>query len=133
MPRVVLGSVAAMPDHPTRDDIDLVDGGFYVDDPGSKYQWMREHAPVCFDAANGVWGLASYEAVISASKDPATFSNAGIRPDSGPIAMMIDMDDPDHWQRRKLVNKGFTPKRVRDSEQKIRDVCDEIIDQVCEP
>jgi cytochrome P450 family 142 subfamily A polypeptide 1 len=122
-----------MPDHPTRDDIDLVDGGFYVDDPGPKYEWMRRNAPVYFDAANGVWGLASYEAVIGASKDPSTFSSAGgIRPDSGPIPMMIDMDDPEHWQRRKLVNKGFTPKRVRDSEQKIRDVCDEIIDQVCE-
>src|SRR5918995_715393 len=122
-----------MPDHPPRDDIDLVDGGFYVDDPGPKYEWMRRNAPVYFDAANGVWGLASYDAVIGASKDPATFSSAGgIRPDSGPIAMMIDMDDPEHWQRRKLVNKGFTPKRVRDSEQTIRDVCDEIIDQVCE-
>jgi cytochrome P450 family 142 subfamily A polypeptide 1 len=122
-----------MADHPTRDDIDLVDGGFYVDDPGPKYEWMRRHAPAYFDPANGVWGLASYEAVVSASKDPSTFSSAGgIRPDSGPIPMMIDMDDPEHWQRRKLVNKGFTPKRVRDSEQKIRDVCDEIIDQVCE-
>jgi cytochrome P450 family 142 subfamily A polypeptide 1 len=46
--------------------------------------------------------------------------------------MMIDMDDPEHWKRRKLVNKGFTPRRVRDSEQKIRDTCDAIIDQVCE-
>jgi cytochrome P450 family 142 subfamily A polypeptide 1 len=122
-----------MVDYPTRDDIDLVDGGFYVDDPGPKYEWMRKHAPVYFDAGNGVWGLASYEAVVSASKDPSTFSSAGgIRPDSGPIPMMIDMDDPEHWQRRKLVNKGFTPKRVRDSEQKIRSVCDEIIDLVCE-
>ena len=46
--------------------------------------------------------------------------------------MMIDMDDPEHWKRRKLVNKGFTPRRVRDSEQNIRDVCDAIIDSVCE-
>jgi cytochrome P450 family 142 subfamily A polypeptide 1 len=46
--------------------------------------------------------------------------------------MMIDMDDPEHWTRRKLVNKGFTPRRVRESEQKIRDVCDGIIDDICE-
>ena len=46
--------------------------------------------------------------------------------------MMIDMDDPEHWKRRKLVNRGFTPGRVRDSEQKIRDVADSIIDAVCE-
>ena len=122
-----------MADHPTRDDIDLLDGGFYVDDPQPKYEWMRTHAPVYFDENNGVWGFASYDAVISASKDPATFSNAGgIRPDNGPIPMMIDMDDPEHWKRRKLVNKGFTPRRVRDSEAKIREVCDAIIDEVCE-
>jgi cytochrome P450 family 142 subfamily A polypeptide 1 len=122
-----------MATHPVRDDIDLLDGSFYVDDPHEKYTWMRENAPVYFDAKNGVWGITSYAALLAMEKDPVRFSNAGgIRPDTGPIPMMIDMDDPEHWKRRKLVNKGFTPRRVRDSEQKIRDVCDAIIDQVCE-
>jgi cholest-4-en-3-one 26-monooxygenase len=121
-----------MAQHSTRDDIDLLDGSLYVD-PHEKYTWMRENAPVYFDERNGVWGIASYAALLAMEKDPATFSNAGgIRPDTGPIPMMIDMDDPEHWKRRKLVNKGFTPRRVRDSEQKIRDVCDAIIDTVCE-
>ncbi len=117
----------------TLPDIDLLDGAFYAGDPHPTYQWMREHAPVYFDAAHGVWGLASYAAVIGASKDPSTFSNAGgIRPDSGPIPMMIDMDDPEHWKRRKLVNRGFTPGRVRGREEYIREKCDAIIDLVCE-
>ena len=30
------------------------------------------------------------------------------------------------------MNRGFTPRRVRESEDKIRAVCDEIIDGVCE-
>jgi cytochrome P450 family 142 subfamily A polypeptide 1 len=46
--------------------------------------------------------------------------------------MMIDMDDPDHWHRRKLVNRGFTPRQVRDQAAKVREVCDAIIDAVCE-
>jgi cytochrome P450 family 142 subfamily A polypeptide 1 len=46
--------------------------------------------------------------------------------------MMIEMDDPAHWKRRKLVNRGFTPGRVRDKEDYIRDKCDAIIDRVCE-
>jgi len=116
-----------------RREIDLVDGAFYGGDPHPAYTWMREHEPVYYDAAHNVWGLASYAAVLGASKDPSTFSNAGgIRPDSGPIPMMIDMDDPEHWKRRKLVNRGFTPKRVRESEQDTRDKCDAIIDLVCE-
>jgi cytochrome P450 family 142 subfamily A polypeptide 1 len=113
--------------------IDLLDGAFYAGDPHPTYEWMRKNAPVYFDQAHGVWGLASYAAVLGASKDPSTFSSTGgIRPDSGPIPMMIDMDDPEHWKRRKLVNRGFTPGRVRDREDEIRDKCDAIIDRVCE-
>jgi cytochrome P450 family 142 subfamily A polypeptide 1 len=121
-----------MPDHPTRDDIDLLEGAFYVD-AREPYAWMREHAPVYFDEHTGLWGIATYAGVLAAEKDAKTFSNAGgSRPDSGPVPMMIDMDDPEHWKRRKLVNKGFTPRRVRDSEQAIRHACDEIINAVCE-
>jgi cholest-4-en-3-one 26-monooxygenase len=117
----------------TAPDIDLLDGAFYGGDPHPTYTWMRANAPVYYDAAHNVWGLASYAAVLGASKDPSTFSNAGgIRPDSGPIPMMIDMDDPEHWKRRKLVNRGFTPRRVRESEQETRDKCDAIIDRICE-
>jgi cytochrome P450 family 142 subfamily A polypeptide 1 len=119
--------------HPTRDDIDLVSGDFYGSDPQDQYAWMRANAPVYFDQKNGVWGVSRYADLKAVAKDPGTFSNAGgIRPDNGPLPMMIDMDDPEHFRRRKLVNKGFTPRRVRDLEQKINDVCDEIIDSVCE-
>ena len=42
------------------------------------------------------------------------FSNAGgIRPDQPGVEMMIEMDDPQHLLRRKLVNYGFTRKRVK--------------------
>jgi cytochrome P450 family 142 subfamily A polypeptide 1 len=122
-----------MADHPTRDDIDLIAGTFYRDDPHEKWTWMREHAPVYFDANSGVWGITRYDDLKAISKDAETFSNAGgIRPDSPAVPMMIDMDDPEHVRRRKLVNKGFTPRRVRDSEERITLVCDAIIDRVCE-
>ncbi len=121
-----------MADAPTP-DIDLLEGTFYSGNPHPTYTWMRANAPVYFDAAHNVWGLASYAAVLGASKDPSTFSNAGgIRPDGFPLPMMIEMDDPAHWKRRKLVNRGFTPGRVRDKEDYIRDKCDAIIDRVCE-
>src|SRR4051812_41955092 len=112
-------------------DIDLLDGRLYVDDPHRTYAWLRANGPVWFDERNGVWGAASYASVLAASKDPSTFSNAGgIRPDNGPLPMMIDMDDPAHWKRRKLVNRGFTPRRVRDKEAVIRQVVDDLIDRV---
>jgi cytochrome P450 family 142 subfamily A polypeptide 1 len=46
--------------------------------------------------------------------------------------MMIDTDAPEHFRRRRLVSEGFTPRRIRESEEGIRSVCDAIIDRVCE-
>lgn len=123
----------AKADHPTHPAIALTEGSFYGGDPYPYYAWMRANAPVYWDEAGGVWGIASYADVKAISKDPATFSNAGgIRPNFGPLPMMIDMDDPEHWGRRKLVNRGFTPRRVREQEATIRRVCNEIIDSICE-
>jgi cytochrome P450 family 142 subfamily A polypeptide 1 len=128
-----MSATTAGPDHPTHPDIDLLDGHFYGNDPHELFTWMRANAPVYFDAANGVWGITRYADLKAIAADPSTFSNAeGIRPDNGPLPMMIDMDDPAHLRRRKLVNKGFTPRRVRESEDRIRLVCDSIIDAVCE-
>ncbi len=123
MPRVA--------DHPTRDDIDLVSGAFWGRDPHEEMTWMRAHAPVYWDGR--AWGITRHADLLAIAKDPATFSNAGgIRPGQGPIPMMIDMDDPAHLKRRKLVNRGFTPRRVRDQEAAVRRACDQIIDTVCE-
>ena len=120
-----------MADHPTRDDIDLVSGAFWGRNPHDAFSWMRANAPVYWDGK--VWGITRHADLKATAKAPTTFSNAGgIRPDSGPIPMMIDMDDPEHLRRRKLVNRGFTPRRVRDREAELRQTCDQIIDRVAE-
>ena len=117
-------------EHVTKPDIDLVSGDFWGRNPHDAMTWMRANDPVFWDGR--VWGIAKYRDVKEISRHTNLFSNAGgIRPESGPVAMMIDMDDPEHVKRRKLVNKGFTPKRVKDSEAAVRRACDEIIDAVC--
>jgi cytochrome P450 family 142 subfamily A polypeptide 1 len=81
--------------------IDLLAANFYVNGARDAYTWMREHAPVHFDAANDLWGVATYAGVMAVGRDPATFSSAGgSRPDTGPLPWMIDMDAPDHLKRR---------------------------------
>jgi cytochrome P450 family 142 subfamily A polypeptide 1 len=42
------------------------------------------------------------------------------------------MDAPEHRRRRRLVSAGFTPEAVRIRQPRVREVCDEIIDAVCE-
>ena len=116
----------------TKPDVDLTDGAFYAGDSRSIYKWMRENEPV-FRDRNGLAAAATYQAVIDAERQPELFSNAGgIRPDQDAPPMMIAMDDPAHLLRRKLVNAGFTRKRVKDREAAIGTLCDTLIDAVCE-
>jgi cholest-4-en-3-one 26-monooxygenase len=46
--------------------------------------------------------------------------------------MMLNMDPPLHTRYRRLVNKGFTPRMVRDLEESIHRSTDAIIDSVIE-
>jgi cytochrome P450 family 142 subfamily A polypeptide 1 len=113
--------------------IDLLDAAFYVNEPRPAYAWMRRHAPVYNDSANSLWGIATYDALRAAERNARVFSSAGgSRPDTGPLPWMMDLDPPAHTKRRKLVSHAFTPARVRASAPRIRAICDELIDAVCE-
>jgi cytochrome P450 family 142 subfamily A polypeptide 1 len=121
------------PTHPTRDDIDLLDGVWYSRDPHDLWDWMRANAPVYYDAKNDTWAITRYDDVLRIEKDPATFSSyGGPRPHGDPLPMMISMDNPEHQRRRSLVSRGFTPRRVGEKEPVIRAICTDIIDRVCE-
>ena len=114
-------------------DTSIASGEFWGRNPHDELAWLRTHDPVHWDEAGGVWGVTTYADIKAVSTDPATYSSAGgIRPDSGPTPMMIDMDDPAHLRRRKLVNRGFTPRRVRDLEPRVVEVVDDLIDGFCE-
>ncbi len=116
---------------PMTREFDLLDGDWYAGQPFEDWAWLREHAPVYRDRVNDVWALTRYADVLAAEKDPATFSNRrGPRPHGDYLPMMIAMDDPVHARRRKLVSRGFTPKRVRDHEATVRRICTDIIDRV---
>jgi cytochrome P450 family 142 subfamily A polypeptide 1 len=111
----------------------FADGDFYAYDPFPVYEALRSDAPVHRDPESGLWGLASYETVEYASTHPAIFSSAnGSRPFNGANNHMIDMDNPAHIKRRGLVSKGFTPRRISEHEPRLRQLCDDIIDTVCE-
>lgn len=121
------------PDQPVNAAINLISGEFWGRNPHEELTWMRRNAPVYWDANGGVWGVSKHADLKRVSRMPDVFSNAqGIRADTFPMPMMIDMDDPQHKLRRKLVSSGFTPRRVADQEAYLRGLCDEIIDDVCE-
>ncbi len=114
-------------------DVDLADGNFYADRGAREaYAWMRANSPV-FRDRNGLAAATTHAAVLDAERNPELFSSTGgIRPDQPGMPYMIDMDDPAHLLRRKLVNSGFTRKRVMDKLPSIERLCDTLIDAVCE-
>ena len=93
---------------------------------------MRANEPV-FRDRNGLAAASTYQAVIDAERSPETFSTpVAYVPISPACRTQIDMDDPPHLVRRKLVNSGFTRKRVMDKAAGIEALCDTLIDAVCE-
>ena len=111
--------------------IDLLDGHWYASQPYDDWAWMRENAPVYWDPTNEVWAITRYDDVLAIEKDPVTFSShRAPRPHGDHLPMIISMDGREHTMRRKLVSRGFTPRRVREHENTVRRICTNIIDKV---
>jgi cholest-4-en-3-one 26-monooxygenase len=112
-------------------EVDLLDGRLYAEQPHELWAWMREHEPAFWDAKNDVWAFTRHEDIFQIEKDAKTYSShRAPRPHGDHLPMMISMDAPEHNRRRKLVSRGFTPRRVRDHEATITRICTEIIDRV---
>jgi cytochrome P450 family 142 subfamily A polypeptide 1 len=118
-------------DHPSHPGIRLLSPDFYAD-PHGLFRWMRENAPVYWDDATGIWGLAGYAEIMAVSKNWETFgSGQGSRPDSN-VPSMINFDPPQHILRRQIVSSGFTPRRVQEHEPFLRRIVNDLIDRVAE-
>jgi cytochrome P450 len=113
--------------------VSLLDGAFYADDPYPAFAWLRRNRPVYRDPPSGVWGVTRYHDVKAVATNPTDFSNAGgIRPGQPATPFMVDMDDPEHRRRRRLVGEGFLPKAVAARQPAIGEICDYLIDRVRE-
>jgi cholest-4-en-3-one 26-monooxygenase len=113
-------------------DIDILDPRFY-DDPWEPYRWLRANAPLWWDARNEMWVVSRHEDVSHFSRHQELYSAAqGVRPKVASPMSIISMDDPEHTRQRRLVNKGFTPRMVRQLADHIRELSNEIIDEIAE-
>ncbi|MGH9121271.1 MAG: cytochrome P450 [Acidimicrobiales bacterium] len=126
-------------------DVNLVDlDNFVPEVPHEMFEVLRREAPVHWHddpGGKGFWTLTRYEDVVAVNRDIETFSSARgtaliMDMDADLLEqqrmMMLNMDPPMHTRYRRLVNKGFTPRMVRDLEESIHRSTDAIIDRVAE-
>lgn len=99
-------------------------------DPNAVYARMREEAPVYRNEERDFWALTRFDDVEAGFRDSERLSSAHgnilevIKADPVmPPAMFINQDPPEHTIHRALVGRAFTPRRMRDVEDKIRAYC----------
>ena len=113
-------------------------GGDLWRDPFPAYTRLRDEDPVHYAEWGDFWVLSRFGHVFDAARDTATYSSAqGLTFQSGerealdlgadPIVMM---DPPEHTQFRRLVSRGFTPRKVGELEPRIRAFVVERIDRL---
>jgi cholest-4-en-3-one 26-monooxygenase len=125
--------------------IDLSDSRSFV--PAVPHEWLaylRRHDPVHWQdepGGPGYWAVTKYDDCVTVNRDFERFSSSAmgtmpfeLRADdrAQQSLMMLNMDPPLHTRYRRLVNKGFTPRMVRDLEESIHRSADRIIDGVIE-
>lgn len=102
----------------------------FQDDPYPTYAALRQRAPLYRNEDLGFWALSRHADVAEALRDAERFSSAdGVSLDPGAtgrhaeqVMSFLAMDDPKHFRLRRIVSKGFTPRRVRDLEERVRDI-----------
>jgi len=125
--------------------VDLTDvDAFEQDVPHEMFRVLRREAPVFFHEERngpGFYAVTRYADLKHVSKHPEIFSSErqgtllmDPLPQDLPMlrAIMINMDPPRHSKYRKLVNAGFTKRRVEALRPLVRQMVSRILDRVVE-
>jgi methyl-branched lipid omega-hydroxylase len=130
-------------------DIDLSAPEFWAKSDAERdaaFARLRAEAPISFFAepeyegfapGPGYWSLTRYADVWHVSRHPELFqSGKGVNVADMPVeaaeffGSMIAMDAPRHSQLRGLVQRGFTPKHIKQIDEYIDIKAKEIVDRV---
>ncbi len=138
-----------MPDDSTRplDQINILDEERWADGPPDElFKRMRSECPVhwskeipLFPEEAGFWSVTTAEGVKEVSYDWKTYSSekGGITAVADSVlplelmtSMFIAMDPPKHDRIKALFQRGFTPKRIAEHEDEIRQITRDVLDRL---
>ena len=127
-------------------EVDIYNPDNYVDGiPHEMFATLRREAPVYLHPTpegRHFWCVTRHEDLVAVNRDAKMFSSwlggATMNMDADPAnletqrMMMLNMDPPEHTKLRKIVNKGFTPRMIRDLSDHLEHEAKEIVDAVIE-
>jgi cholest-4-en-3-one 26-monooxygenase len=111
--------------------------------PYESFRELREHDPVSHrdhPGWGGYWVVSRYDDVQRISRDWTGFKNAPnpFLPEAAELLddatslLLISIDPPEHTKLRKLISRGFTPRRINDLAANVRTRIDAVIDAVAD-
>lgn len=115
-------------------------------DPYSRYDTLRDGAPVHESPSTGVWFLSGYEVTKHVLHDPrfgrgngsmmGAMADAAIADRSGELRRssrnMLFADPPEHTRLRGLVSRAFTPRRVESLRPRFVSLLDPLLDEMAD-
>ena len=130
--------------------VQFVENGGYVGDlyydpwdveidlnPYPTFKRLRDESPVYYNERHDFWGLSRYADIDAALREPNKLSSAKgdilevVKADPVmPPGVFINEDPPLHTIHRALVSRAFTPKRIREIEDKVRTFCIACLDPI---
>ena len=110
------------------------------EDPYPVYRRLRDEAPLYHNEEHDFWVISRHADLHRAVRTDGVYSNEmGVSLDASawtPYAhqtmSFLAMDPPRQTRLRKLVSKGFTPKRVAELEPQIQRITDHYLDDAME-
>ena len=113
-------------------DYDIDDLSMPAEAESLALRWLRDNDPIHWDERGGYWLVSRHSDVRSISRSPELFSSAPHGPwhaFESHFSMQAEDGSP-HHRSRKVVSRGFTPRRTRHLAERVRRYADEAIDAV---
>src|SRR5213080_558238 len=129
------------------DDLLVTERELWLDGPPHEtFKQLRRGCPVHWTAKiteypqeEGFWSVTKADDIHEVSRDWETYSSEiggitllrhAIMPLELIQAMFIGMDPPKHDRLKALFQRGFTPKRIDDHEDEIRQIVVDVLDRL---
>ncbi len=112
-------------------ETDVLDPTWWQSDPQDSYRELLSYPGLWRDEKSGFLLAARHEDLLAVERDPETFnSRAHYRVEASTDEQtMISHDDPTHLAQRRMVNRRFTPRAVRQHADHYTSMVSKLVDE----